>query len=808
MPKKRAALAVLLCFLCLPAPLLGQQPTTEEVLALARRTARELGSRDCMVKIARHTRRSDAAQALGDYQAAAEVRPPARWSRQMRVISDYEVGRALVELGDPDGGLPLLKAALQETLELSPGHGDADYWNRDQVWHLAEFAEALACMDPETAVSTLQHAAEYLERIEKDNAKKEALRSYLFALALTEPQRAYQRYRDELAPWHFSERFVRNLIKGDPTVAATHVEDLFGTEKGKLGLSSGPGADRVAAELVVTLFRASPQQALEVAVKVRLGRWAESADSPCKPLAAEIHKSGIEALPRAPEYDGIYVSVAQDLALLDYDAAKSLALSLAKPYDRYRALANMARALAPHDLAQAADAARAAIEILDRESNLQEMPLQAATDVLAEYDEKIVPELLTRLRSDWAVGPPFGKWWQYHRQAAEALFPKLTEAQQLACIPYILSRGETLLTADEKRALAAQALGYADYGKDVPPAFELIRQSLKFDLDLARKQWQALEPLDLESVSVTAIVTHLDVLLQVADAYEQRQRGSSGPEVAAIAQIIAGAREGATWTYRYRALLADIYAWYDGKLCKATVEEVVASLQDAPKSVDRNQVLAAAACALARVDMQATREFMRQHEEVRRNRIRETVSIIARRRPEFACEMALELFAPATANNSFDDVLANLAREGPPEAAIAFADTWMQGTQQRPAAFRAILRTALQAQRADLMARLPQYLDMLDADWDQISAMQQYSVFLVFATDALLDEFLARLQRMDANQTKDAMAGVIAAKAERDWQGSQELLAGLAPESRIQALLLLVDMRDRKQALQNQGDGA
>ena len=69
------------------------------------------------------------------------------------------------------------------------------------------------------------------------------------------------------------------------------------------------------------------------------------------------------------------------------------------------------------------------------------------------------------------------------------------------------------------------------------------------------------------------------------------------------------------------------------------------------------------------------------------------------------------------------------------------------------------------------------------------------------ALPAKLQALVAKLEFIGPGAAGYGLRTAIAAVAERDWQGSQELLATLPPQGRVQVLLMIPRMTRYRQSL-------
>ncbi|MGD8239693.1 MAG: hypothetical protein PVH68_14130 [Armatimonadota bacterium] len=143
-------------------------PTTEQVLEAARTAAVEAESRELLLEVAKRTQELDPEQALREYRAAAGMPVPGDWDALTQLRSDNEVARALAALGDGEGAVELLRAALDRPLGVPAPRGGPPmpegYASGARAEVLSRVAETLYPLAPDLATETLDRAAELLDK--------------------------------------------------------------------------------------------------------------------------------------------------------------------------------------------------------------------------------------------------------------------------------------------------------------------------------------------------------------------------------------------------------------------------------------------------------------------------------------------------------------------------------------------------------------------------------------------------------------------------------------------------------------------
>ncbi|GAH62501.1 unnamed protein product, partial [marine sediment metagenome] len=140
-------------------------------------------------------------------------------------------------------------------------------------------------------------------------------------------------------------------------------------------------------------------------------------------------------------------------------------------------------------------------------------------------------------------------------------------------------------------------------------------------------------------------------------------------------------------------------------------------------------------------------------------------------------------------------------RTRPPKQVSVFVDLWMADFGSEGNAVGAMARGLLTSRRPELMTRIPGHLGALAADHAFATAIAQINRPLILATDEIVNVALARLLAMPASTAGQSLEFALAAKVERDWEGSRELLASLPPEARANALLMIPGMTRYRDSL-------
>jgi cytochrome c556 len=165
----------------------ARPPTPREALAAARQAAQEARSRDLMLAVADLTRTTDPAQALADYQAAFPMTDPLWFRTGTRVDNAERLATALQALGDTrDAKLVALDAL--DSLSQPPEQTTMNL----SMWLslLGTAVQGAYPYDHARALAALPVMENYLPQA---TDKWPALTGYLQALALKDPEAAYQR---------------------------------------------------------------------------------------------------------------------------------------------------------------------------------------------------------------------------------------------------------------------------------------------------------------------------------------------------------------------------------------------------------------------------------------------------------------------------------------------------------------------------------------------------------------------------------------------------------------------------------------
>jgi hypothetical protein len=632
--------------------------------------------------------------------------------------------------------------------------------------------------------------------------KGTALIGYLQALALRDPEAAYQRYMKELREpvnrgpvnlW-----VVRSMILGDPAVVAAHLGDFFprGTSWSEQRRPGQPELTdlTVKGECVAALYRQSPQKGVDLALRMGLDTQYNyrlpGTPDPLALLAQAVKDKGLDSLPAGFPYQKFYATLAGELAKLDPAMGEALVKSLDETSDRMRALTNLCTALAPTNVEGARAAVRELQAVDAQYAYDRDAALGQCVQALAPYDEDVVGDLFQRLNWGNNLAGAYGTWWKAHRTTAEALLPKLKPGQQVCAISGLLQQGADLLTPVEQAAWGKQALDNPEFPKSAASR-NLILALAKFSPELARQGGQLL-PAPAASGQYGEIAQgRAGLLLSVAEAWETRKPASAGPEIAQVKALLAqmpteGVYRGSP--YEVRGRLALIYSGYDGPLAQQTAEGMLDEL--AKQTPLQEYLLTAPLTALARVDAKAADEYLHKFNLAGWGPTRDAViQNVARHDPALAWQMIEEIGEYPARAAGVDNVCQALAKDAPPNIVQAFCDRRVAAqTGDKAHDTGNLLSCLLYAGRPELGGLLAEYLGQVPAD-RQCSVVLQIADGLIYAPPAFLDTvtgLAAKGQQTDNTEVNRALA---AARAVQDWEGSQALLQALPAEPRGRALL-------------------
>ncbi|MGD8239692.1 MAG: hypothetical protein PVH68_14125 [Armatimonadota bacterium] len=606
-----------------------------------------------------------------------------------------------------------------------------------------------------------------------------------------------------------------NMVHADPSSVLDSLDEMVNPSR--LSFRDLPNPDSIKGALVAAVFRDNAQEAMELAVRCKLDKAIYAPGrGELAPVAIEMRRAGLDRLPVDDKYAKVYQRVVKDLAELDVAFAMQVALQQADPLDRCRALAEMCEVLAEGDLPQALAAARKMIELRDTLGAHDARALAAAATALAPYDEEVVAELLKRVGGGWMLREPLLAWWQHHRDGALRLALEAEESVGYAAAIALLTDCVEGLSSEQGQLLAERTLSRRLRGE--ASEWERSRAIAPFLPARARATWASLEPTDPAKERELSIRVRLDALLRIAEAFEKTEPGTSGPEVAEVRRILDSAPADARWAPVYWARLADIYAYHDVALCKATVDQVVARWRADPRASGAASAFAEAVGALARVHLAATRPLLAEayRADVSHAGIfHQAAARVAKHGPEAARGMAVDIVrqnvsredvadaefqsrAQSTADKHLARILYGLARDAPADTVLAFVRAWLAGAPDKARAAAQVLPSILPRERWGLVPPLIERVSGLEDDDVMAAGIGAAGRFVVLAGDAVLDGLLTRLQAMAPETAKGVLQSAIAAKAERDWEGSQAVLASLTPERRAKALLNVLDMAQLK----------
>lgn len=774
--------------------------TNEEIMARARQMALQAPTRECLLEVARAETGDHPAQALQDYRAAAAKPCPRGWQGGMDRDSDLRIAEAAARLGDADLAKRLLVPVCDGLLATSPPPQFIRYWYQGRAITLLRVAEDLFSLDRPRFEQALQKAQECLAQEVEGVGKQQALRRVLAVLALKEPETAIQRHKTELPRWYFQTDLIWNALPANPEVVLAHVDELMPKNSNLTGSPDGPSEGRVKGTLLAFVFRRDPAQAQQLAQQEDWFFWSGTNRGRLwLPLASAIVEMGAEKLPAGDACPKLYVAVMPELALQNADLALQVARSLPKPSDRLSALSGICRSLAPHDLERAVAAAREAMAMSDGDPRLSPYPLQTIAGALADTDADLTPELLKRLTAPRLIGSPFVKWWGKHSAAAEALLSTLTPAQQLQCITALLTTNEKTWQVADRRKWAERAMALSTFGQDAQSSQEVMLVVARFDPDLARQQWPRVKPALAARAPSEVENGSLEVLFAIGEGLEPRQAGGAAAEIAEITALLAAAPPERSWPYLYRMRLAHVYGYHDPEHCKRMVSEVIASLPTAPNRVYKQAVVSAGIRALGTVDLPAALKLFADTKEIQGDwkLLRDLMVAEGAAAPQAVVQTMCQLSPKPSLSNNLNDVMRRVARECPPECVHQVAVSWLQTKPPVGNPGPDVLRAVLWSARPEVIARIPEYLDLLPQDVSLAGVCGNQN--LLFASDEVLANILSRLRALRSHDTPRAMTMIAAAKLERDWSGNQAMLNGLSPADQCAAILAIPEMRSQRE---------
>jgi hypothetical protein len=716
--------------------------------------------------------------------------------------ADWQVAQKLIELGDTERGLALLRSGIDNLEPAKPAPTDdigGAYTSR--ILALCRSAESLFALDREKSDEALELAAKTIEEAGQFRGGGwtgwgQTRGPFLAALALKDPEGAYARAQADLEPGrrHIPIPMVLNMIRADPATVLKRLDEV--SKSGVMYGEHFQGVHTVTGALAAAVFRENPKEGMELAVRCELDKTADVREwPPLEQLAKDIQKLGLQKLPLDAKYTKVYQRVVKDLARLDHEIAVQLAMCLGDPKAAGVALCNICEVLAGTDLAKAQEAALKMVELHDNVGKCSDDALGDAARALSYGDEDVVPALLERVRTGWKVSEPFGEWWKHHRAAAEMLLPELSEFKQFFAILGVLTEAKETLSPEEGRALCEQALGLPLFGKDERTTWWALKEAAGFAPDLAHEAWQKLEPLDTAEAKENDVRMRLDALLAIGQGLEEQEQGTSGAEVAEIEKLLEGTPRDARSGRLYRARLAHIYAYYDGALCKATAEEILAALRKPWGGAASVASWSEAVAALARVDREAgitvmleTVELWRTEDGFQTKLFPTTVSKVARWRPELLTEVGVATVGAEGAGSQghWPSILVHMADEASREALATVLRAWLASAEDKAEAACTAVENLQHAHRPELIPLGLECVARLEDDSAVGQAIGRAGWTVALASDEQLQGILERVQAFgpDVNPDvrKSALQKVAAAMAARDWQGSQDLLASLDPE--------------------------
>jgi len=801
-------------------PGFADTPTTEQVVAAAREAAIEAKSRHYMLEVARRTQEFDPEQALKDYRAAAEMPLEEHVTGGWALDSDCQVAEGLVELGDAESAAQLVRAGIDNMGEVKAAPTDdigSVYTMR--IMALCHAARMLRPLDRVKSDEALDLAEKTIDEALEFRGGWwtgwEYTRSfYLAALAMKDPEAAYLAALGDNKTGHryIPIPMLLAMIEVNPATVLANMDEI--SKSGVLRGERFQSLQTVTGALAAAVFRQDAKEGMELAVRFELDKAADTRVwPPLRGLAEAIRKLGLGDLPLDAKYTKVYQRVVRDLARTDYEMAVQLAMVLGDPKTCGAALGNICEVMAGTDLAKAQEAAMKMVELHDNVGKCADDDLRDAAKALSHDDEEVVPALLERLRMGWSISEPFALWWKHHRAAAEMLLPELSELRQFFAILGVLGQARETLSPEQGRALAEQALALPLFGKDELTTWGMLREVAPFAPDLAQEAWQKLEPLDTAQAKESQLRMRMDALLAIAQGVEEQEPGRSGLEVAEIERLLGAAPEDARWELLYQARLAQIYAYTDGARCKQVAQEILAGLRTAWPGPGAIPAWAEATAALARVDKVAaktvladTAELWRTQDDFQTHWFGDTVVAVARWRPEVLIEFA-QSAAPVEDMGSFGywpNILVSVAEERLDEPVMMVIKAWLADAEDKEDAANIALNNLRHRHRAELVPMGLELVASLEEGLPLADALGQAGWMVALASDEQLDRLLERVQAfgpdVPAGIKLSSLQKVVAAKAARDWEGSQELLASLEPDEpkeRARVALLILEMMQK-----------
>ncbi|NLO07210.1 MAG: hypothetical protein GX131_15390 [candidate division WS1 bacterium] len=789
--------AVPVCFMllvCCIAVTFAEEPTTEQVIAAARVAAMEAQDRNAMLRLAEIALATDPAQALSDLQEAAQMPGPSR-NAQVDGSSTIQLARGLTALGDEETAVRVLRAELRSLIAGDvPGqvHEIATLATR-----ISRLAGAISATDVELAGSALHKVeADMLPRVNDDYFRQSIVTELAAARARSAPDEASLLFARECPGRPIAASLLLSIIETDPDAVMIHLPAIASHQ---VAIGDGHDAREVQFALVGALMRQDMNRAMLLARQFGIANFVEFDFRLTRHIARALGEVGIESLPADAGTSPLLRGAATGLARVN----PAMALELARRIEPeglqapvYAQIAACAADDAPEIAREAACRALATSEMRDPSASFG--PAAAA---LAPVDVALAAELMRKIERFSHFAPAFDALFRHDPAAAEALIADLSPEHQLMAFASMVALAENL-GEDRRREIIEQALDMPAASAGGAAACRIIAEVARFDPDRARQEWQSLNYLDVTTAEAQVVADRLGVLVAVAEAFEERERGSSELEVDVIRDTVLAAPPGAEWAPLFIARLAGIYANYDGPAAKAAAEQVLADLANSASwRKSEAEAAAAALAALSRVDMRGTRAVIEGSNDLNRpEQLGAIVTEIARRRPEFACQMVSDLVPPGGIDVMLRHTLSVVGAEEDEAVGAELISSWMAApTFREPNSHGFLMTGALNSARDPIIDLLPQRLDTID-DPRMIANILEHTAAssMVFATDRLLGYLLQRLEGAEPRHTRRALVPLSAAVAERRWEDGAAMIEALPVSDRPTALLLVLRMREHR----------
>jgi|LSQX01.2.fsa_nt_gb hypothetical protein len=774
-------------------PGFAEPPSMSQILNAAREAAAQSQSQQIWLELAQMAEKHEPETALSDYRAAADAPPTA--GRDARIVWSHErrIVEALLRLGDQERARTILRGTLTTTLADPPPQYGSDDWYSARMKIISE-ASGMLYPDDETLLrAALEKSAEWLEQIKSDSYRIKALDSHLALMALFEPEAAFNRatQSDGMPP---GALFALHLLRSDPELFVEHLDEL--TDRARVRSDGGLDGDTLKVHLVAVMLLRDPERAMDLAVRLDLAHLPHRLPTPTlQPLVEAVSAVGVGALPMAPEYDVVYRRLCSDLAPVDGPGALELARSLVDPELAALALASVTWSLAESSPETATAAAQEIVALFDRVGKLEPNALESAAHALSKLNPDVMPELFARMNPYW-IASSFGGWWRWHPDAADAALATYTGVRRNYALTGAVDTNHESLGVERSRAMLEEVIVTGRHLSDIYLARSLMLAAAEFDPGLGRQVWEGLpEVSDFASKNVR---DRLDGILAVGLALERREPGAGGAEAAEIERILSAAPVDAPWIPAYRGGAALIYASSDPIRAAEVAEQALTEAGSSSSSYARS-ARSRAIEALARVDLERARQFLRERKELRDDdmAMRTILANVALRDPRTGWEMLHELYEEHEQGFSAQEVLTWVAAEGDPDSAREFINCWLEATEHPAEAMRWVVSGVLHSGRVEVIEALPDHFDQVPDNAELARVLGSYCVTLiVHAPDALLVDLQERFSELPPEVPATVTMAIAAATWERRPDEGRSLLEALSPEDRARALLLILRARE------------